>query len=151
MSKQLASRIDIDATPAQVWEVLTRLEAYPEWNPFIVHADGTAEIGNRLTLRMQPVGAGAGTFRPTVLERREGSRLRWLGRLGVPGLLDADHTFTIEPRPGGGVTLRQDETFRGVLVPFLARSLDRGTLPAFRAMNEALKRRAEQAAVSPLA
>jgi hypothetical protein len=35
-----------------------------------------------------------------------------------------------------------------VLVPFLARALDRGTLPAFHAMNEALKRRAEEPATS---
>jgi hypothetical protein len=32
-----------------------------------------------------------------------------------------------------------------VLVPFMARSLDRHTLPAFVAMNEALKQRAERA------
>jgi len=37
----------------------------------------------------------------------------------------------------------QTEQFRGLLVPFLARSLDRHTLPAFRAMNEALKQGAE--------
>jgi hypothetical protein len=64
--------------------------------------------------------------------------------------MDADHVFTIEHRADGGARLRQDETFRGVLVPFLARSLDRGTGPAFHAMNEALKRRAERAASLPL-
>jgi hypothetical protein len=31
-----------------------------------------------------------------------------------------------------------------VLVPFMGRSLDRRTLPAFEQMNQALKRRAEQ-------
>jgi hypothetical protein len=31
------------------------------------------------------------------------------------------------------------ETFTGILVPFLARSLDAHTLPGFVAMNEALK------------
>jgi hypothetical protein len=39
----------------------------------------------------------------------------------------------------------QQEQFGGLLVPFLARSLDRGTLPAFHAMNDALKDRAEKA------
>jgi len=38
----------------------------------------------------------------------------------------------------------QHEQFRGVLVPFMGRSLDRRTLPAFEQMNQALKRRAEQ-------
>jgi hypothetical protein len=74
--------------------------------------------------------------------------LRWLGRVGFPGVLDADHTFTIEARPGGGTRLRQEEEFRGVLAPFLARSLDKGTLPAFHAMNRALKQRVEDAAAS---
>jgi len=101
MSKRLASEIDIDAGPAQVWDVLTDLTAYDEWNPFIVHADGEAQIGKRLTLRMRPAGGRTGTFRPTVLESNPGSRLRWLGRLGFPGVLDAEHTFTIEARSGG--------------------------------------------------
>jgi len=145
MSKQFATQVDIDASPAQVWEVLSDLGAYQEWNTFIVHADGGAETGNRLTLRMQETTGRAVTLRPTVVEAQPGSRLRWRGRLGVSGVLDVDHSFTIEPRPGGGARLRQDETFRGVLVPLLAGSLDRGTLPAFHAMNEALKQRAEQA------
>jgi hypothetical protein len=38
----------------------------------------------------------------------------------------------------------QHEQFRGLLVPFMSRSLDRNTLPAFEQMNQALKRRAEQ-------
>ena len=45
---------------------------------------------------------------------------------------------------GGGTRLVHSESFRGILVPFVAASLDRSTLPAFVAMNEALKRRAEE-------
>jgi hypothetical protein len=63
----------------------------------------------------------------------------------MPGIFDADHTVTIAPREEGGVRLSQDEHFRGLLVPLLARSLDRHTQPAFEAMNAALKHRAEQA------
>jgi hypothetical protein len=143
MSKHLVSQIDIAADPERVWQVLTDLTGYEQWNPFIVQADGTAEPGSRLRLRMQPVDGKATTQRPTVLEARRAERLRWLGRVGVPGLFDADHTFLLEPRDGG-TRLRQNEEFRGVLVPFLSRTLDRGTLPAFHAMNRALKRRAEE-------
>jgi hypothetical protein len=117
--------------------VLSDLPAYQQRNPFIVHADGTAETGSRLTLRMRTAGGRAVTLRPTVLESQDGSRLRWRGRLGMPGVMDADHSFTIEARPGGGSRLRQEETFRGVLVPFVARYLDRGTLPGFAAMDGA--------------
>jgi hypothetical protein len=48
---------------------------------------------------------------------------------------------TAELRTG---SLVQHEQFRGVLVPFMGKSLDRRTLPAFEQMNQALKRRAEQ-------
>jgi hypothetical protein len=144
MSKQLTSQIDIDATPQRVWQVLSEFSSYPQWNPFIIRAEGQAQSGSRLVMRMQPIGARGVTLRPTVVEATPGHRLRWLGRLGIRGIFDAEHTFTITPREGGGVRLAQDEAFTGVLVPLLARSLDRHTRPAFDAMNTALKHRAEQ-------
>ena len=64
------------------------------------------------------------------------------------GLFDADHLFVIEPRGAGGSQLVQQEQFSGLLVPFFQRALDRGTLPAFHAMNAALKDRAEKATAS---
>jgi hypothetical protein len=144
MTKTLATEIDIAAPRQRVWQVLADLSAYREWNPFIVEATGHVEQGGRLTLRMQNVGGRVMTLRPTVTEVREGELLRWLGRLWIPGLLDVEHTFALEDRAGSGTRLVQKEDFRGVLVPLVARTLDRGTLPAFVRMNEALKRRAEQ-------
>jgi hypothetical protein len=144
MAKQLRSEIDVHATPERVWQVLTDFAAYPQWNPFITRADGEARRGRRLTLRMQPAGGRATTFRPTVLEAAQGRQLRWLGRLLVPGLFDGEHRFTIRPLGDGQVRLVQQEDFRGLLVPLLAGSLDRRTLPAFVQMNQALKRRAER-------
>jgi uncharacterized protein YndB with AHSA1/START domain len=47
VSKRLATGVDIDATADRVWRVLTDVSAYDRWNPFIVHADGTAEAGAR--------------------------------------------------------------------------------------------------------
>ena len=147
MSKKLHTEILVGATAEQVWRVLTDLNAYHLWNPFIVEAKGRAAVGERLSLRMQPVGGSAMTFTPRVLEAEPGRRLRWLGRMVLPGVLDADHTFTIEPL-AVGVRLIQRETFTGVLVPVLAGQFDRGTLPAFDLMNHALKERVEHAALA---
>ncbi len=145
MGTTLMSHIDIDADPRQVWRVLADLSAYPEWNPFIVRAEGRLEAGSRLTLRMQPVGGRGATLKPTVIEAVDGARLRWRGTVGIPGLLDAEHEFRLTDRDGGGTRLHQDERFHGLLVPLVSKSLHRRTLPAFSAMNEALKRRVEQA------
>jgi hypothetical protein len=148
MSTELRSSVDIDGGRDQVWQVLTDLAAYPDWNPFITRADGAVAVGERLSLDMHPVGARPATLHPTVLEVTPGRRLRWRGRLAIPGLFDAEHRFTVSDRRGSGVRLVQEERFTGVLAPFLAGSLNRHTLPAFDAMNKALKQRVEQAPVS---
>jgi hypothetical protein len=144
MAKQLRSQIDIDASPERVWRILTDFDAYPQWNPFLTRASGAVRPGERLTVRMQPAGGRATTFRPTVLEATPARRLRWLGRLLVPGIFDGEHSFTLEPLGERRTRLTQQERFRGLLVPVLSRFLERRTLPAFEQMNRALKGRAEQ-------
>lgn len=145
MRTALTSQITIDSTPEQVWSVLTDLPAYRDWNPFIVEASGTVEPSARLALKMRPAGGSITTVRPRLVTVERGRRLRWLGRLSVPGVFDADHEFTLRPT-GSGTCLTQSEVFSGILVPLFARQLERSTLPAFTAMNEALKRRVEQQA-----
>lgn len=144
MQKKLSSTIDIDAPALVVWKMLVDFAAFSRWNPFITSANGQLAVGSRLTLRMQPVGGGAVTLRPSVVEVVDGRRLRWRGRLVLPGLFDAEHLFTVEPLGAGRSRLMQHEQFSGLLVSFFQRSLDRGTLPAFHAMNQALKERAER-------
>jgi len=138
----LRAEITIAASAERVWQVLTDFAAYREWNPFMLEASGRAGKGERLTIRMQPVGGRAMTFTPTVLEAEPRHRLCWLGRLLLPGIFDGEHSFTIEPADGG-VRLVQEEQFRGVLVPLLAKRLKNGTGPAFEQMNIALKTRTE--------
>src|SRR3954453_13176582 len=99
MAKTLVTRIEIDAPPQRVWEVLGDLTAYREWNPFILEAAGEIRAGERLTLRMQPVGGRPMTLRPTVTEVRDGEVLRWLGRLGVPGSSTSSTPSSWTPAP----------------------------------------------------
>jgi uncharacterized protein YndB with AHSA1/START domain len=47
MTAELRTFVDIDATPERVWQVLTDLPAYAEWNPFITRAEGTFAEGSR--------------------------------------------------------------------------------------------------------
>ncbi len=142
MRHHLHTTIDIAAPPEVVWEVLTDLERYSEWNPFIVSSRGVAAVGERLTNRMQPPGGRAMTFRPKVTVVEPGRVLEWLGRLGVPGVFDGRHRFELEPNPAG-TRLTQSEEFTGLLVRFLQKSLDTATAQGFEDMNLAVKARAE--------
>lgn len=145
MAHHLHTEIEIDAPPAAVWSVLADLDGYPDWNPFITSSTGTVATGERLVNRLQPPGGKALTFKPTVTEVDEGRVLEWLGRLGLPGVFDGRHRFELVPQ-GAGTRLVQTETFTGILVPLLSKSLDTATIAGFRAMNAALKTRAEAVA-----
>jgi hypothetical protein len=136
----IRASIEIQATPDQVWSVLTDLEAYDEWNPFIVSSSGTVEVGATLTNTMRDT-TGETTFTPTVLTATPGHELRWLGKLGPGAVFDGEHAFLIEPIGPGRVRLTQTERFTGVLVPFFRGQLHDNTLPQFHAMNAALARR----------
>jgi hypothetical protein len=146
MSRQLHAEIEIQGPAERVWEVLTDFDAYQEWNPFMVKASGTPQPGHRLEVHMRPAGRRTTTFRPEVLEADPGRKLRWLGRLLVPGLFDGEHSFTIEPAGPGRVRLTQHEEFRGLLAPLLLAMIAKPTLESFHRMNQALKARVEQPA-----
>ena len=147
MQHQLHTEIVIEASPAAVWAVLTDLERYPEWNPFIVEAEGPVEVGARLTNRLQAPGGKTMTFKPRVTEVEPLRSFEWLGRLVAPGVFDGRHRFELHPAPEG-TRLIHSEQFNGLLVRMFKRRLDADTAVGFEAMNRALADRVEQVAQS---
>lgn len=141
----IETEIEIAAPPAVVWRVLTEFEAYPDWNPLIRRITGPAREGAELDVVLRLPGADAGgaddmSFQPTLLTFRPGREMRWLGRLWLPGIFDAEHWFLLEGTAEGKTRLRHGEDFSGLLV-FIMNAEE--TLAGFQAMNEALKQRAE--------
>src|SRR5215212_9002349 len=120
--RTIETAIDIDASPDEVWAVVTDFARYPEWNPFLVRAEGNPVVGDRLE----------------VVE--SGRHFAWLGHLVVPGLFDGRHEFVLEPA-GSGTRFVQREQFRGILVPLLGSKLFEQTEAGFVLMNEALAER----------
>jgi len=140
----IETAIDIGAAAQRVWEVLTRFDAYPDWNPFVISIAGAPRAGAKLKARIKPPGRAAMTFHPTIIAAIEQQQLTWLGRLLVPGLFDGEHSFRIESR-GPACRFHQSERFSGLLVPLFGTGLFDATRQGFDAMNAALKERAEAA------
>ncbi len=140
----LEKTIEIDATPDEVWDVLTDFADYEEWNPFVTSITGPAVAGARLAVVLAPPGGRSISMKPTVRAAEASRRLAWLGHLGVPGIFDGAHEFLIEPGADGTTVFTQRETFRGALVPFVGGVLDT-TAAGFDLMNQALKDRVEGA------
>jgi hypothetical protein len=144
-ARTIHHEIEIDATPDAVWATLADTRTYPDWNPFVRRLEGELRPGARLEVEIAPPGGRAMTFKPTVLAVEPGRELRWLGHFLVRGLFDGEHTFRLEPLPGGRTRLAQSERFSGLLVGPVGATLEK-TERGFAQMNEALKRWVEESA-----
>ena len=139
--RTIETEIEIKATPAHVWQVLTDLPGHSQWNPFITSISGPLKVGHKISVHIQPPGKRAMAFKPTLLAVEPERELRWKGNVLVPGLFDGEHYFRLAPT-GRGTRFSQGERFSGWLVTFMGSAFG-PTEEGFNAMNECLKRRAE--------
>jgi hypothetical protein len=149
LASELHSEIEISAAVERVWNVLTDFASFPAWNPFIRRLAGGQTEGATLEVRLGPPGGRAMTFRPTVQRFEANREFGWLGHLGVAGLFDGEHRFSVEPLAEDKVRFTQHERFTGVLVPIIFPMVRDSTQRGFDGMNAALKERAEATDTSP--
>jgi hypothetical protein len=122
--------------------VLADRAAYPEWNPFIISSTGELKTGATITNVLKDTNGKETAFTPELLTVEPGKELRWIGKIAFGGIFDGEHSFRIEPLPGGRSRLIQEERFNGIAVPFTVNMLNDTIKPQFDAMNRALAARA---------
>lgn len=140
---KLLTEIEIEASPARIWSILTDFEGYPDWNPFIRRVSGTPAAGARISVTVRPPGGRPISFRPVVLRCVDNRELSWRGRLPVPGLLAGERVFRIEPLAPGHSRFVHAEYFSGILAVALKWRFEGRVRAGFLEMNQALKSRAE--------
>ena len=144
--EQPEGRVDINASPEQVWIVLTDFPAYPIWNPFIYPVRGTPRPDGLLEITLHPE-TGPVTYRATVVTARPNRELSWTGQILSAGVYAVTFIFTIEAVPGGGARLEARQQGKGVAPVSwgvggdIPRGLDQ--------MAKALRNRAELLRVAP--
>ena len=143
--KELRSEITIEAPAQRVWEVLTDLGSFSDWNPFMQRASGEVAVGKKLVVYLKPPGGMGMSFKPRVLKVDPNREFRWLGHLVVKGIFDGEHIFEIESIADAKCIFVQREEFRGIMVPLMLAMIRKSTERGFNEMNQALKARAENA------
>jgi hypothetical protein len=138
----ISTAVEVDAPASRVWDVLVDLPAYPQWNPFIVKAEGKVAVGETLSLRMALPGWEPITIQPRLLVVEPERELRWKGRLLVPGLFDGEHAFVLTPLENGRTRLDHSERFAGLLLPIARGMVYDATVQSFHALDAALAKRA---------
>lgn len=141
--REIRTEIEIDTIASDVWKILTELDKYVAWNPFIKEAEGRVEQGNKLRVHIAPPGTTGRTFWPRITRLVENSELRWEGYFILPSIFKGEHIFEIVPVSQDRVKFIQRENFSGLLVPFIWKGLLQSTTEGFNEMNRAVKERAE--------
>lgn len=141
--KELCTEIEIQASPEKVWQIITNLDKWSEWNPFIHHAIGKAQVGEKVDITFLS-GSKDMTLHCTVVKVESNRELCWKYHVILPGLWSGEHSFTIEPMRTSQVRFIDKEIFTGLLVPLQAKDIDINSRRGFEAMDEALKARVEQ-------
>ena len=131
----------IHATPESIWQILTKADAYPEWDPGMDRIEGSIASGE--TIKVYNKLSPGRAFPVKVSDFVPGQTMRWTG--GMPlGLFKGQRTFTLTPRDDGATEFTMLEAFTGVLLPLIGRSLPDFTEP-FEQFSDGLKPRAEAA------
>ncbi len=139
---EIETSIEIDRPAAAVWSALVDRDSYPQWNTFIRSWTGDLAVGARQLVRIEPTETSGQTFRPRITDLEPGHLLVWLGRVGVPGVLDGRHRFEIDAIDEHRCRLVHSEVLSGALVPVFRRMLTVDTPAAFSRMNADLAARA---------
>ncbi len=140
-------RVAVEATPEQVWAVLTDFSAYPIWNPFIYPVKGDPREGSTLEITLHS-GSGSATYPATVVTALLNRELSWKGKVFASGVFDVTFTFTIEPLQEGRTRLAARETRTG-LGPAVGWLMQSDVPEGLDGMVKALRNRTELLRVMP--
>lgn len=135
--KSVHHEIEIKASPAQVWEVLTNMQAYGEWNPVMQLLEGDLKVGNKLKYQFTQDAENVSKIGATVKQIVPNKLLNQAG--GMPMVLTFNHKYILDDL-GGSTKVTIHEDYTGVGVHFWN---PKPVGDAYGRLNEALKKRVE--------
>jgi hypothetical protein len=144
MATAIGAQIEIEAPIERVWQIVSDLAAYPEWNPFTPRVESSLRLGDPVTLhvRMKPNRELVRVERITAVEPKE--RLCWSMQLLAPFVLASERCQTVTALAEGRTRYSTENRFRGFLVPLVLWIYGEDMRRGFNELAAALKKRAER-------
>jgi len=135
-----SSRVDIDASADQVWDVLTDFASYHKWNPLLSNVEGKLVVGGKLRVHTTfiPIPLSA-----TVKEADKPNHFEWEDHVPL-NLLTPVFSVHLLPLSENRTRVIIAESFTGPLLPFVGGRLDKQMPPLYEAMGKALAQQVEE-------
>lgn len=145
MSLIIEHVLDIDAPPAVVWEVLTDLARYREWNPFVIDCRSTLVPGEPIDLLVK-LRAKPQNQREWMIENVAGNRFAYRMKPFPLGALSSRRSHELEDLRDGRTRYRSHMRLSGWLMPLVRALLGNNLERGFSEMSAAVRARSEQLA-----
>jgi hypothetical protein len=137
--------LDIDAPAAVVWEVLTDLPRYGEWNPFVIECRSTLVPGDAIDLRVK-LRTKPQNQREWMTEMVAGKRFAYRMKPFPLGALSSRRSHQLEDLGGGRTRYRSHMELAGWLMPLVRALLGPNLEHGFSSMSAAVRSRSEHLA-----
>jgi hypothetical protein len=135
-------KVEINAPIEVVWNILTDLDKYSEWNPFVPRMESTLVVGDPIIIHVQMNAKRKLVEKEQVSQVIPYRRLAW--RATYPKFFIADERIQeLEPLESGNCSYYSYETFQGLAIPFVMMAFKKDIQRGFNDVSLCLKRRAE--------
>lgn len=139
--KPFATRIQIQASAQRIWEVLTDLPKWAEWNTTVERTVGEVALGAKVTVFVKQSPGRAFPLRVSALDAPR--RMVWTG--GMPlGLFRGTRVYELRAISAGEAEFTMREEYTGPLAGLIGKSIP-DLQPAFDEFAQCLKRQSERA------
>ena len=137
------AEVEIDAPADRIFEILTDLAAYPEWNPFTPRVESTLLPGDPVHLHVRLLGRRLSHRVEIVSANERPSKLCWGMQMSPGFLLRAERCQTLTPIGEHRTRYVNEDRIRGWLAPVVMAIFGPAMQRGFEEVALALKKRAE--------
>ncbi|NGY04902.1 SRPBCC domain-containing protein [Solimonas terrae] len=134
--------VEIKAPAAVVWEVISDLARYPEWNPFCVECRSTMQPGDAIDMKVKLM-ARPQAQREWVSEHVAGRRFAYAMKPAPLGALSSFRSHDVEAIGDSGTRYRSYFHLQGWLKPLVVGLLGSRLEIGFAGMTDGIRQRAE--------
>ncbi|MFG1795647.1 SRPBCC family protein [Nocardia sp. NPDC049149] len=134
--------VDIDAPTDVVWQVITDLPRYGEWNPFVSECRSTLVPGEPIDMVVH-LGPKPRRQREWMVSNIEGRELSYAMKAVPLGTLHSLRSHTLTPLDGERTRYASHFELAGWLHPVVVALLGKAMQKGFAGMTEGVQRQAE--------
>lgn len=134
--------LEVDAPAATVWDVITDLDAYSEWNPFVRACQSTLKPGDPMDMTVQ-IGKSTRDETEIMQTCDQGRGFAYAMQPPPLGALSSFRSHDIEPVDGDRCRYHSHFELKGWLAPVVKMFVGTKLQAGFKGMSEGIRDRAQ--------